>query len=720
MICVKFDYFCILFDYSKLMETNEQLELAKNYVEQTNVNVFLTGKAGTGKTTFLKGIVETLFKRFVVLAPTGVAALNAQGVTIHSFFQLDFAPFIPNSTSEKDKKAIRKEKLNLIRSLDMIIIDEISMVRADVLDAVDKMLKNIRRNSQPFGGVQMLLIGDLRQLPPVAVDNEWDLLRSYYSTPYFFSSYAWQQSNFVTIILEQVFRQTDKRFISILNSVRDNKISDDIVDALNERYIPNFQNDEGYIRLCTHNYQSKQINDEKLYAIKNPVYRYEANIEGEFPENIFPNDRVLELKVGAQVMFIKNDYGVGRKRMYHNGKLGRVIELTDDRIVVEDEDSQRIYVHKDMWKNYRYKLNKDRSIEQSVIGTFEQYPIKTAWAITIHKSQGLTFDKAIIDSNKAFANGQVYVALSRCRSMEGIVLCSKFDPYSVMIDGKVSAFNANQREIKPDSDTLERDKKQYILDAMKELFDFSDMNTVLEKIYRLNDEDISRFYESASAKIKDITAFAKNEIVNVAAKFLHQIDVLAKENEQALNKRIEAAQKYFITSLQKINTLIFILQSLEFDNKDTEYNLESLTNDLATAKEIKHRLLKSIENKPFDVVSYVRLRNDLLAQGERLKPNSVIKEKSAQIKEENDRIKEENDKGNEELYEALRQWRRTEAERINMPAYFVLSQKALLNISNSEPETMKELAEIKGIGKKTMEKYGETLIDIIANNVLKQ
>ncbi|MDR0789240.1 MAG: AAA family ATPase [Bacteroidales bacterium] len=696
------------------METNYQLELARKYVEQTNVNVFLTGKAGTGKTTFLKDIVATLFKRFVVLAPTGVAALNAQGVTIHSFFQLDFAPFIPNSSYSERGRAIKRDKLNIIRSLDLIIIDEISMVRADVLDAVDDILRKVRRNSKPFGGVQMLLIGDLLQLPPVAVDNEWDFLCQYYNTPYFFSSYSLQKSRFVTITLEKVFRQSDERFIDILNSVRDNQITQAAIDKLNERYIPDFKSEENYIQLCTHNYQAKEINDTMLASIKSKTYCYEATVEGEFAESLYPNGKVLELKVGAQVMFIKNDFGNGSKRQYYNGKIGRVIELTDERIVVEDEDKQKIYVHKDTWRNYRYNLNKaNRSIEQNIIGTFTQYPLKTAWAITIHKSQGLTFEKAIIDSNKAFANGQVYVALSRCRSLEGLVLSSVFNPYSVKVDYQVTSFNENQQEKQPDEATLNDDKEKYALESVKELFDFGSLNSMLERLYRLNEEDVARFYASAAEKIKDNISIAKDKIVDVSIKFCKQLERLPKNGNNIIKERVNKAQQYFITELDSLNVLILLLQHLEFDNKEINEGIETLTNEIAMEKEIKHRLLKNIEEKDFDVISYVQLRNDLLAQGEKLKLSSITKP-------ENIKTAEKEDIDNHELYEALRQWRLQVSKELNMPAYVVLSQKALINISNQTPTTMKQLATIKGIGKKTMEKYGESIMEIIANNTLIQ
>ncbi|MDR1725811.1 MAG: AAA family ATPase [Bacteroidales bacterium] len=692
------------------MKSNKQLDLAKLYIEQTSRNIFLTGRAGTGKTTFLKQLTETLLKRFVVLAPTGVAALNAQGVTIHSFFQLDFTPFVPYFNNRHNGTKIRKEKLNIIRSLDLIIIDEISMVRCDILDAVDDVLKKIRRNILPFGGVQLLLIGDLRQLPPVATDEEWLLLKDHYQSPYFFSSHALYNSDFITIELEEVFRQNDKKFISILNAVRENHITQTVIDSLNERYIPNFKTKENYIQLCTHNHQVKEINDKKLSSIKSKTYSYEADIEEDFPEHIYPNEKVLKLKAGAQIMFIKNEMSNGNKRQYYNGKLGKVVELSDEKIVVEDEEGKKINVHKDTWRNYRYHLNKNtNAIEQRVIGTFTQYPIKLAWAITIHKSQGLTFDKAIIDSNNAFANGQVYVALSRCRTFEGLVLTSQFNPASVKIDFKVSDFNEEQQSHKPDQNTLACDKQKFIINNIKELFDFSTLELILKKLDRINTEDISRFHTRASEKIKTLIGKIQERIVIVGQTFGRQIDKIAYNSDTTyLNERNTKAIDYFFNELQMINQLVFVLCYLNFDNQDIGTTVEELNNELSIEKEIKVRLMESLKNKEFEVATYINLRNNLYAQGDKLKLDSFKVKQKTSVKgiEETD------------LYKALYEWRLKKSKELKIPVYFIISQKTILNIAEKEPKSLDKLAKIQGIGDKSMKKFGREIMEIISNYVL--
>ncbi len=400
------------------MEKNEELRNAWDFVEHTGISIFLTGKAGTGKTTFLKAVKEHSTKRIVVVAPTGVAAINAGGVTIHSFFQLPLSPFIPESRV-KSKFDYGKEKRKIFRTLDLLIIDEISMVRADILDAIDSVLRRFREHNKPFGGVQLLMIGDLQQLTPVVTADEEELLKKYYETPYFFGSRALQRIQYVTIELTKVFRQQDQKFIDILNHFREGKVTNEDFKLLNSRYLPNFKEDENsnYIKLTTHNRIADNYNNQKLAQIKNKAYTFTAETQGIFPETNYPADYKLTLKVGAQVMFIHND-SHGR---YYNGKIGRITYIDENQILVLcPNETEAIEVEQNVWENTKYTLNeKTKQIEDEVVGAFRQYPLRLAWAITIHKSQGLTFEHAIIDAQLAFASGQTYVALSRCRTLEG-------------------------------------------------------------------------------------------------------------------------------------------------------------------------------------------------------------------------------------------------------------------------------------------------------------
>jgi len=395
---------------------NPQLKLAYEFVQHTGRNVFLTGKAGTGKTTFLHNLKKESSKRMIVVAPTGVAAINAGGVTIHSFFQLPFGPQLPynNSPENKQKSIIRrfsKEKINIIRSVDLLIIDEISMVRSDLLDGIDGTLRRFKNRNLPFGGVQLLMIGDLQQLAPVVKNDEWNLLRDHYNTAFFFGSLALQKTDYISIELTHVYRQSDERFIKTLNKVRNNTIDNEVIETLNARYNPDIDSlGAGHIILTTHNAKARQINDSRLKKLPNKSFSFTADIKGTFPDHSYPNDLMLVLKKDAQVMFIKND--PSPEKQFFNGKIGRIIDIDSDSITVQcDGDDEPIFVEKLFWEKIAYSLDdKTQEINEVVEGMFFQYPLKLAWAITIHKSQGLTFENAIIDAQDAFAHGQVYVA----------------------------------------------------------------------------------------------------------------------------------------------------------------------------------------------------------------------------------------------------------------------------------------------------------------------
>lgn len=419
---------------------NFELDVARFIVEKTDMSLFLTGKAGTGKTTFLREVVRYTKKKCIVLAPTGIAAVNAGAMTIHSFFQFGLGPFVQGVIEPKSDFRINKSKLELIRHLQLLIIDEVSMVRADLMDHIDVELRRIRRNSKPFGGVQLLMIGDLQQLPPIAHGGEDELLRQYYKTLYFFSSTALKSMKYSCIELKNVYRQTDRHFIDILNHARDCTLTSQDISDLNARYIPGFspKPEDGYIRLMTHNRQVDYVNETELEKLDSKPYTFVAAVTGTFPEESYPTANSLTLKKGAQVMFIKND----PERRFINGTLGEVKSIDKNSIAVRLAESGTIIdVEPMVWQNIRYQFDEEsKEISSKQIGRFKQYPLKAAWAITVHKSQGLTFDKAIIDVHAAFSPGQAYVALSRCRTLDGLVLSSPVSASVFMRDNAVDAY----------------------------------------------------------------------------------------------------------------------------------------------------------------------------------------------------------------------------------------------------------------------------------------
>ena len=422
------------------MSQNRELDIARFIVEKTDSNIFLTGKAGTGKTTFLKDVKKYTKKNHIVLAPTGVAAVNASAMTIHSFFQFGFGPYVKGISEPEGNYMMRREKRELIKSLELIIIDEISMVRADVLDHINDELQRIRRNSEPFGGVQLLMIGDLQQLPPITPDNELEILKPHYDSMYFFDSKSLRNSDYYCIELKSVYRQTDQRFIDILNRVRTGDVTHSDLDELNSHHVADFRPAQGdnYIQLVTHNRMADAINQREMAALSADTFMFDAKVTGTFPEDAFPTSRQLEIKKGAQVMFVKND----PDKRFINGMLGEVEEVSDDSIRVRLSGKDNIVkVEPTAWENIRYHMNEEtHKIESTKIGSFMQYPIKPAWAITIHKSQGLTFDKAVIDAHEAFSPGQAYVALSRCRSLDGMVLSEKLSQRAIITDSIVDEY----------------------------------------------------------------------------------------------------------------------------------------------------------------------------------------------------------------------------------------------------------------------------------------
>lgn len=478
-----------------------------NLAEHTNRSIFLTGKAGTGKTTFLNDFVSKTHKKHIVVAPTGIAAINAGGVTIHSMFGLPLRTFLPTTDRVDSNFAnnisdlmhhfkYRKDKLKLLREIEIIIIDEVSMLRADVLDMMDFALRHVRRNPQKFGGVQMLLIGDLYQLPPVVRDEF--ILKQYYNSPFFFDSYALKELSLITLELTTVYRQKDEKFLEILNEIRDGAVSDIDFETLNERYLPDFEpTDEPYVYLTSHNKMADEINQKKLAQLKGKSHFYNAEIIGNFNENQYPNEESLELKQGSQIMFLRNDAS-GEKR-YFNGKLAEVVSLDEKEIsVIIDGEDETYTLKKETWEQKRYSLGEDKSIKEEVLGSFIQYPIRLAWAVTIHKSQGLTFDRLIIDAGKSFASGQVYVALSRCRTLEGIVLKSKITPEVIFADKRVAKFQDETHANDRMDEILNTEKYDYSIKKIRSKLDCSWIVFSLEMWY--NSAKLSKFLDSEKAK----------------------------------------------------------------------------------------------------------------------------------------------------------------------------------------------------------------------------
>lgn len=593
-----------------------------NLAEHTHRSIFLTGKAGTGKTTFLNSFVARTRKKFIVVAPTGIAAINAGGVTIHSMFGLPLRTFLPTTERIDTDTAnniadlmhhfrYRKDKLKLLREIEIIIIDEVSMLRADVLDMMDFSLRHVRRNQQKFGGVQMLFIGDLYQLPPVVRDEH--ILKQYYNSPFFFDSYALKELPLITLELTTVYRQKDEKFLEILNEIRDGEIRDIDFETLNARYIPDFEpKDEAYVYLTSHNRMADDINQKKLAALPGKSHFYKAEIIGDFNENQYPNDEVLELKVGAQIMFIRND--ASGERRYFNGKLAEVVGLSEKEIsVIIDGDDDVFKLKKENWDQKRYSLGEDKSVKEEVLGSFSQFPVRLAWAVTIHKSQGLTFDRLIIDAGKSFASGQVYVALSRCRTLEGIVLKSKITPEVIYSDRRVSKFqdethanskieeilNAEKYDysiqkiisklecswIAPTIDVWSQNAKQAKLtDKDKVVFlhqtlrpEAENYRKVFEKFSRII-QQMTHSFINGSTKWEEIEAKAKGAVnfffTNVNSKIFSPLKEFYAETKGVKGlKQYNEDFRVFLDDLEDyLNDLkkVHLLESLLFDSKNEE------------------------------------------------------------------------------------------------------------------------------------------------------
>lgn len=684
---------------------NKELKLAWDFVNFTDRNIFLTGKAGTGKTTFLHNLKQHCLKRMVVVAPTGVAAINAKGVTIHSFFQLPFGPIVPNQEirSSKDFR-FSKTKINIIKSLDLLIIDEISMVRADLLDGVDAILKRYKKANVPFGGVQVLMIGDLQQLSPVIRDQEWHLLKSYYQGIYFFHSQIFKSCKPLTIELTQIYRQDNPLFINILNEVRNNSLTHTSAEILNKRFSPEFipQENEGYVFLTTHNHKAERINFDALSKLNGKSFTYNAKIQGKFPSNSYPNNESFQLKVGAQIMFIKNDSSPDKR--YYNGKIGKVVRLDETEVVVQcPMDDFEIITTPEVWENFDYVMdNETNSISENKIGSFSQMPLRLAWAITIHKSQGLTFEKAIIDAEDAFAHGQTYVALSRCKSLEGLVLRSKIKANQIITDSDVLTFNQNSQAHQPNNHTLKQSQRDFQFSLIAELFDFHPflypINRLLD-IYYKNQSSIQGSIDVHLTALKlEIT-----ELLKINNSFISQIK--SSNTNEDLPEDDKYVQARFIKAINFFKERVYskISEPFKLIQFTTDNNLldKELTKHLTTFEtllSIKHYYYSNLQSG-FNTANVLKVKADAVLMSEetpKQKRKLVIPGTA-----------------NQKLFELLRGLRGDLAEEHNQIHFQIFTQKSLYAMCELLPTTKKELKEIHGMGKARIEKYGDAILEII-------
>lgn len=696
------------------MRFNPSLQLALDFVQKTNRHIFLTGKAGTGKTTFLHYLREHVHKRMVVVAPTGVAAINARGLTIHSFFQMPFGPILPQSLGDSrqlfgrkgaDKTytmKFAKRKIDIIKSMDLLVIDEISMVRADLLDGIDQVLRRYRDRSKAFGGVQVLMVGDPQQLSPIVKPEEWQMLSPYYQHPFFFGSKVYAQANAVQIELTEVFRQTHQSFVDILNAFRDNRVTKGDLERLNARYLPQFKDEKKeYITLTTHNATADDINETALAELNGRTYTYHAKVDGVFPEYMYPMAEELQLKVGAQVMFVKNDSS-GEKK-YYNGKIGVVTALESKKVYVRSEgEAHDIEVDTEMWENINYAYDKKtQEVEEEVVGSFKHIPLRLAWAITVHKSQGLTFDKAIIDVGRSFAHGQTYVALSRCKTLEGLVLKQPVSQSAVIQDQRVSHFNAQVEQHTPKQSDLELSKINYEIDVMAALYHMGPLDWQSRKCQHV----LALYRNIILGNLEPYLQHIMEEglyLNKVGQQFVQQLRQLSQTEglptqSTLIQQRLQKSQAFFLERLAQLYDEHIAKLHFETDNSAVKKELEEAIQQLSTFAYQKVWLFQQLSEAPVGVAGYLKLR----LQAEEQKPRRS--QPAAAVGEVE----------NMELFEALKALRHSIATERNIKHYQVFSQKSLVAMCAHPPRNQYALLEIHGIGKKKVEQYGAAIIDCI-------